>query len=98
MQACRFAARTKNQEIKKGLLRNRSQFKWVRELGIYESTLEDIENTLGIVPGFMKVIPEEKLIRDWPSWKECDLGEIDMERSRYLLCVDEMLFEMLGEI
>ncbi|VVB84240.1 Uncharacterised protein [uncultured archaeon] len=26
-------------------------------MGEYEDTLEDIESTLGIVPGFMKAIP-----------------------------------------
>ena len=47
-----------------------------KEMGAYEATLEDIENT-------------------WLSWKS--LGEIDMERARYLLSADDMLEEMLGK-
>ncbi len=66
-----------------------------KEMRKYENTLEDIEKTLGVVPGFMKFFPREKLIRDWPSWKS--LGEIDMERASYLLNTDELLEEMLDK-
>ena len=66
-------------------------------MGEYEDTLEDIDRTLGIIPGFMKVFPEESLIHDWPSWKKDAIGEIDMERARYLLNTDEMIEEMLDE-
>ena len=62
---------------------------------LYEDTLEDIEKTLGSVPGFMKLFPKEVLVHDWPSWKRVE--EMDMERARYLLSTDEMLDEMLGE-
>ncbi len=65
-------------------------------MGAYEDTLEDIEKTLGTVPSFMKVFPMELLVRDWPSWKKDPLSEIDLERARYLLSVDEMLEEMLS--
>ncbi len=61
----------------------------------YEDTLEDIENTLGSVPSFMKFLPKEVLVHNWSSWKMVD--EIDMERARYLLSTDEMLEEMLGK-
>ncbi len=61
--------------------------------GTYEDTLEDIEKTLGIVPDFMKFFPKELLIHDWPSWKS--VGEIDLERARYLLSTDEMSEEIL---
>ncbi len=61
---------------------------------LYENTLGDIERTLGSVPGFMKIFPKEVLIQDWPSWK--GVGEMDMERARYLLSTDEMLEEMLS--
>lgn len=63
----------------------------------YEDTLEDIEKTWGIVPDFMKVLPKELLVQDWPSWKKDSLGEIDLERARYLLSADEILEEMLSE-
>jgi len=32
---------------------------------------------------------------DWPSWKS--LGEINLERARYLLSTDQLLEEILGE-
>lgn len=62
---------------------------------LYGNTLGDIERTLGSVPDFMKILPKEVLVRDWPSWKMVE--EIDMERARYLLSTDELLEEMLGE-
>ncbi|VVB91635.1 Uncharacterised protein [uncultured archaeon] len=62
---------------------------------LYEDTLEDIENILGYIPGFMKIFPKGVLVHDWPSWKRVE--EIDMERARYLLSTDELLEEMLGE-
>ena len=37
----------------------------------------------------------EDIENTWLSWKS--LGEIDMERARYLLSTDEMLEEMLGK-
>ncbi len=36
----------------------------------YSETLKDIEKTMGIVPGFMKALPEEALIHDWVLWKK----------------------------
>lgn len=62
---------------------------------LHEDTLGDIENTLGSVPGFMKLLPKEVLVHNWRSWKRVE--EIDMERARYLLSTDEMLEEMLGK-
>lgn len=41
----------------------------------YNETLEDIERTLGIVPGFMKALPQEVLIHDWVLWKKYTLGK-----------------------
>ncbi|VVB86217.1 Uncharacterised protein [uncultured archaeon] len=61
----------------------------------YENALEDIENTLGPVPGFMKLLPKKVLVHNWASWKRVE--EMDMERARYLLSTDEMSKEMLGE-
>jgi len=65
-----------------------------KEIKAYEDTLEDMRKTLGIVPDFMKVFPRELLVHDLPSWKR--VGEIDVERARYLLSTDEMLEDMLG--
>lgn len=66
-----------------------------RQIEAYRDTLQDIEKTLGTVPGFMKFFPKERLVQDWSSWKS--LGEINLERARYLLNTDELLEEMLGE-
>lgn len=41
----------------------------------YPETLKDIENTIGIVPGFMKALPEEVLVNDWALWKKYTIGE-----------------------
>lgn len=44
-------------------------------MGEYEDTLKDIEKTFGTVPGFMKAIPSDVLIKDWPLMKKYQLGE-----------------------
>jgi len=66
-------------------------------MGAYEDTLEDIMRTFGVVPSFMKVFTTEKLVREWPSWKKDNLGEIDLERAGYFLNSDEVLEEILSE-
>jgi AhpD family alkylhydroperoxidase len=40
----------------------------------YEETLDDIKKTIGIVPGFMKALPEDVLVHDWALWKKYTLG------------------------
>jgi hypothetical protein len=52
----------------------------------YEETIADIKNSLGHVPGFMKLMPTERLVREWPEWK-C-VGLLDIERASCLLCTD----------
>ena len=66
-------------------------------MGAYEDTLEDIIRTFGVVPSFMKVFSTEKLIREWPSWKKDNPGEIDLERAGYFLNTDEVFEEILSE-
>ena len=44
----------------------------------YEETLEDIEKTLGIVPGFMKALPKEVLIQEWPLFKKYNFEETEI--------------------
>ncbi|MCX9012652.1 MAG: hypothetical protein OIN66_16225 [Candidatus Methanoperedens sp.] len=66
-------------------------------MGQYEDTLEDIEKTFGTVPEFMRLLPRESLIREWPSWKKDSPGEIDLERARYLLSEDKLLEETLSQ-
>jgi AhpD family alkylhydroperoxidase len=41
----------------------------------YEDTLKDIESTIGIVPGFMKALPADVLVKEWPLFKKYELGE-----------------------
>ena len=50
---------------------------------------------LGKVPDFMKLFPRELPVHDRSSWKS--VGEIDLERVRYLLSADEMIEEMLSK-
>ena len=44
----------------------------------YEDTLKDIENSLGIVPGFMKALPKKVLIQEWPLFKKYSLEETEI--------------------
>ena len=41
----------------------------------YEDTLVDIQRSFGFVPGFMKGLPQDVLIHDWPLMKKYTLGE-----------------------
>lgn len=66
-------------------------------MGAYEDTLNDIEKTFGTVPGFMRLIRSESLVRDWPSWKKDNPGEMYLERARYLLNTDDILEERLSK-
>ncbi len=66
-------------------------------MGAYEDTLNDIEKTFGTVPRFMRLISRESLIRDWPSWKRDNPGEMYLERARYLLNADDIIEEMLSK-
>ncbi len=65
-------------------------------MGTYEETLKDIERTLGKIPGFMKVLPEDSLVRDWPLWKKEKPGELELERASYMLSTDEMYEDFLS--
>ncbi len=44
-------------------------------MAAYDDTLKDIETTIGLVPGFMKALPEDVLVQDWPLFKKYSLGE-----------------------
>ena len=44
-------------------------------MGDYENTVKDIEKTFGFVPGFMKGLPQDVLVHDWPLMKKYTLGE-----------------------
>ena len=44
-------------------------------LGEYEDTLKDIKKSMGLVPGFMKAIPKDVLVKEWPLMKKYQMGE-----------------------
>jgi len=44
-------------------------------MGEYDDTLKDIQKSFGFVPGFMKGLPQDVLIHDWPLMKKYTLGE-----------------------
>jgi len=41
----------------------------------YEDTLKDIRETMGIVPGFMKALPRDALVNEWPNFKKYQLED-----------------------
>ena len=41
----------------------------------FDYTLKDIENTIGLVPCFMKALSADVIIREWPLFKKYFLGE-----------------------
>ena len=42
---------------------------------IYDETVKEIENTFGIIPGFMNDSPQDILIQMWPLFKKYQMGE-----------------------
>jgi len=44
-------------------------------MGNYEDTLKDIEATIGLVPGFMKNLADDVLIKEWSLFKKYVLGK-----------------------
>jgi AhpD family alkylhydroperoxidase len=44
----------------------------------YTDTLEDIKNTMGLVPGFMRALPEDVLVNDWALMKKYQYGESEI--------------------
>ena len=63
-------------------------------MGVYENTLEEIKTTYGSIPGFLKLLPKDSLVKEWISWKKLD--ELELERASYLLTIDEMYYESPG--
>lgn len=45
------------------------------QLETYEETVNDIEDTLGIFPGYMAALPEQELVNEWPNLKRFLFGE-----------------------
>lgn len=44
----------------------------------YEEILREIEETMGMVPGFMKALPENVLIQEWPLFKKYNFEETEI--------------------
>lgn len=44
-------------------------------MGAYEDTVKDIQKTMGIVPGFMKALPRDALVNEWPNFKKYQLED-----------------------
>lgn len=43
--------------------------------GNYQKMVRDIKDTIGFVPGFMGVVPEDTLVHEWSVFKQYTLGE-----------------------
>lgn len=41
----------------------------------YDETVTDIEETLGLVPGYLDALPEQELVNEWPILKRFLFGE-----------------------
>lgn len=41
----------------------------------YDETREEIEETLGLMPGFFEGIPEDDVVAEWPTFQRYTLGE-----------------------
>ncbi len=41
----------------------------------YEETLEDIEESFGLVPGYLEALPEQELVNEWPNMKRFMFGD-----------------------
>lgn len=41
----------------------------------YEETVTDIEETFGLVPGYLDALPEQELVNEWPNMKRFLFGE-----------------------
>ena len=44
----------------------------------YQETREDIEATLGFVPGWLEALADEDLVNEWPSFKKYTVGETEI--------------------
>ena len=60
----------------------------------YENTIQNIDPSWGIVPDSMKTF---STMKDMPTWKNQELSEMDALRASYLINIDDMYSEMLGE-
>ncbi|TYL37897.1 carboxymuconolactone decarboxylase family protein [Natronococcus pandeyae] len=45
----------------------------------YDETITDIEETLGLVPGYLDAVPEQELVNEWPNMKRFLFGETEID-------------------
>lgn len=44
----------------------------------FDETVADIEESLGIVPGYLEALPEQELVNEWPNMKRFLFGETEI--------------------
>lgn len=45
----------------------------------YDETVSDIEETLGLLPGYLEALPEQDLVNEWPTLKRFFFGEWEID-------------------
>ena len=49
------------------------------ETTTYDETVTEIEDSFGLVPGYLEALPEQDLINEWPNMKRFMFGEGEIE-------------------
>lgn len=44
----------------------------------YDQTVSDIEETLGIMPGFLEALPDGDVVNEWPTFKKYLVGDTEI--------------------
>lgn len=45
----------------------------------YDETVQDIQETLGLLPGYLEALPEQELVNEWPNLKRFLFGNTTIE-------------------
>ncbi|WP_222913409.1 carboxymuconolactone decarboxylase family protein [Natrinema sp. SYSU A 869] len=45
---------------------------------LYDETVTDIEETFGLLPGYLEALPEQELVNEWPNLKRFLFGETEI--------------------
>lgn len=49
------------------------------DTSMYDDTVTEIEDTFGLVPGYLEALPEQDLINEWPNMKRFMFGATEIE-------------------
>lgn len=49
------------------------------EVNPYDETVMDVEETLGLLPGYMDALPEDDLVNEWPNMKRFMFADSEIE-------------------